>query len=43
MWARKHRVYISYFTFHLAVIIHILEEVILEPILGRCSKAFFTY
>jgi hypothetical protein len=29
-------------TFNLAIIIHILEEVALEPILGRCSKAFFT-
>jgi hypothetical protein len=41
--ARKLREYISFFTFNLAIIIHILEKLILQPILGRCSKALFTY
>jgi hypothetical protein len=42
-WARKHRVYISFFTFRLAIIIHVSEEVISKPILGSCSKALFTH
>ncbi len=41
--ARNHRVYISFFTLRLAIIIHVFEKMISKPILCRRTKALFAH